>query len=440
MMRTALFVAALMAHGATASDQSRVAVELDEDLTPEEQIPGVQVPLPANAVDLFTAAFGAAVAQTLFGTEAAEVSVALLDAGFVAAGYTPGTIKQGVNIAGILQITFTVTASPTTAAVPGNNDVTVTLELEMDRSVVEANPGGAKQALAVTIAKDLNINYDQISNVKLTFVNAAGDTVTVRRHAEGLSTGGVTVEFSVCANLGCLGSYSVGPVQYTANQLTNSAFDRPATAITFATITTQFPVGYTLTDNTVGAAISATVATAPQEKADATSSIVFYMGMNIDWALISANSGMYKKAWQFAVANRLVVNPFQVNDIGFVRMSTTTTVGRHATAQAIERVNAHQTVCQTKCAPNTGVAGTPGTPGATLPPAFPEDDDSSIIAVAVIVPITVIAIVLVIVWYLVCGGDEEKKEPAVPYGGDQEQAAGPDQTDEPVPAGEDERV
>jgi len=448
-MKTALFVALAMAHGTTASDQSRVATELDEDLTPEEQVPGGASPLPADVADLFKNAFSQEVADLLFGSTPAVVTTASVAAAFADAGYTVGATKTGVVVPGIAQISFVVKTLPTIAAAAGGLDQSVTMKMEADTAQIESNSGDYKLALGLTLAKDLKVLYSQLSALLLTFVSpTTGQSVTVGREAKALTTGDVDVAFNICANAGCLGTSAVGIAQYTTAELALPAFDRAVATRDFNTyIKAIFVLNAAVSTFVTGTGtgtpfspITFTVRSVPEQKATppGSNNLLFYMGVDVDWALISgANAAGYKKSWQFGIAQALNIHPYQVTDIFFVQMSTTTTVGRHATAQAIERVNAHMTICPTKCAPNQPGAGVPPVP-ATVPPSFSDDDDSSIIAVAVIVPIAVIAIVLVIIYYLMCGGEEKKPEPTNPYG-DKDgagEAAAPDGVDEAIPAGE----
>jgi len=452
-MKTALFVALAMAHGTTASDQSRVATELDEDLTPEEVSPpvpgGNTSPLPTNIAD----AFDTTTADLLFGTTAAPVSTASVTAAFATAGYTVGAQKTAVTIPGVsIAVTFTVKELPVVSAAAGGLDQAVTMKMTADRAQIESNTGDYKLVFGLTLAKDLKILYSQLAALKLTFISpTTGLEVTVGREAKALSAGDVDVAFNICANAGCLGTSAVGIAQYTTAQLALPAFDRTVATRDFAFISAIFALNagvsaaFTGTKSNDFSPVAFTVRSVPVQKATPAGStnVLFYMGVDVDWDLIKGGS-QYKKSWQFAMANMMNIHPFQVTDIFFVRMSATpqVTVGRHATAQAIERVNAHMTICPNKCAPNQGGAGVPPVP-ATVPPSFSDDDDSSIIAVAVIVPIAVIAIVLVIIYYLMCGGEEKKDVVEPPFGGANDGEAQPqdaDKVDEPVPAEGDDKV
>jgi len=293
------------------------------------------------------------------------------------------------------------------------------MSITIDLAAFQADKSGMKLALGLSLAQSMNILYSQINALKVIHT-VGGVSYVLGRHGKAQSTG-VDVSFSVCESLGCLGSgWQSNPIAaYGPNTISlpavAAALARPVRLIAMSDVTTAFPAFYQLKSEIYNLpSVDAVIQEAPTQKVDSTTtSIKFFLSINVEWTRISPAPGLYKSAWQLAIADRLACNPYQVTEIAFVRMAESTTVSRSAESQSVfERVNAHQMVCQSLCASNEhGVTPVPST----------DDDESVIIAVAVVVPVVVVG-TLIALYCVFCASEPEAgKTYGEPYGHNQEE-------------------
>lgn len=446
-MRSGLFVAlVLMGQRTTATeDLPRTAEDLSESAPEESSASPPPTGSPTTSAPTNPAGSPITASTPLSGEVTSNPLVANLfltvarpvNANSIINAFTINAPTTGLVMPGLYTIVYTVTAAPTVTASSDGNGFQVSISVSVDIGAINTDIAGYKAAYVLDLARKLNVLFAQITGFKFRRTLASGAYADFGRQAKGLeTTETVEILFSVCSNIGCLGTPTFSIAAYPGATLAipavQAALARPVYVRDMTWITNALPRGYNLKSEVYQLpSVDALLQDSPTQYASATdpttTNILFFLSVNLEWARVSADPALYKLAYQYAIADRLFVNPYQVTDIALVRMSDATTLSRRGESQAVfERVNIHQTVCRSLCATNQH---------ATTPVPSPDDDDQSlIIAVAVVVPVVVVG-TLIALYCIFCAAGEEKKgtaEDHEPYGkpGEEEVAEKPEEDPE----------
>eukprot|EP00756_Hemistasia_phaeocysticola_P041315 Hpha_TRINITY_DN16908_c0_g4::TRINITY_DN16908_c0_g4_i3::g.53675::m.53675 len=335
--------------------------------------------------------------------------------------WTIGQVRS-ISIPGLGSISFTVRGRATTSQGQGaanSGRLAVAIDIEVNIAQILSNVGLYKLIYMILLCTDMGLNLGQMVGMKFVRVNGQ----IVGRKGKALAET-VSAQFSVCDVIGCVPtdiSTLAIPDLFAPEVLrlpaVTQAFSRSPRAVDLATIQNTFQFGSTVTSSVFGLpTVHFTVQATPAATAVAatypTGTVSFYMPVDIDFALISANAGQFKSAYQLAIGNKLNVNPYQVDGVVFVKSTNGDTLARRGQALAVDRVNVNQNICPTLCSGNQ-LPATPA-PGDS-------DDDTVIIVVAVVVPVVVIALVIII-FCCCCKKDDEKTTAHEPYAHSEEKA------------------
>eukprot|EP00756_Hemistasia_phaeocysticola_P052160 Hpha_TRINITY_DN27368_c0_g1::TRINITY_DN27368_c0_g1_i1::g.663::m.663 len=316
----------------------------------------------------------------------------------VVAAFPTGVAVSLAGLPGMPAVVVTPVDQPVATNATERQMLVVSMTVRLDLAAVLSDISKSKTMLALLIARALSANFAQIKGLRIRNSNGG----TFGREGVALEQATATLQFTVCFQVGCVGAGNVLLPVFPERTLPGlqELFERGPRQVSMGDIRGILRPGRPLRGQASGDLPLLTMEIAPGGIPVKSDTPPDRVGFKTEVLLSDANyalrwPGKFKSVYQLAVANELLLNPYQVTGI-VVTSATGLVWGRRGSpAGEVQTITVYQEVCYGLCASNK-------------PPDEQDDSDSSgvvILVFAVLGPLAVAGLVIVVA-HMVCSAEE----------------------------------